>query len=46
MRGALVAFAGTLLAGIMAIAFAQDIKPDRAIKYRQGILQRRDGTPE
>jgi cytochrome c556 len=39
MRGALLVFAGTLLAGVIAIAYAQDIKPDRAIKYRQGILQ-------
>jgi cytochrome c556 len=38
MRGALLAFGGTLLAGVIAIAYAQDIKPDRAIKYRQGAL--------
>jgi len=38
MRGALLAFAGTVLAGIVAITYAQEIKPDRAIKYRQGAL--------
>ena len=38
MRGALTAFVATLLAGTMAIVYAQDIKPDRAIKYRQGAL--------
>ena len=38
MRGALVAFSATLLAGAVAIAYAQDMKPDRAIKYRQGAL--------
>ena len=39
MRGALVGFAGVAVAGVIAIVNAQDIKPDRAIKYRQGILQ-------
>ncbi len=38
MRGALTGFLGTLLAGAVAIGYAQDIKPDRAIKYRQGAL--------
>jgi cytochrome c556 len=38
MRGALTAFLATLLAGAVAIAYAQEIKPDRAIKYRQGVL--------
>lgn len=38
MRGALTAFLATLVAGVMAIAYAQDIKPDRSIKYRQGAL--------
>jgi cytochrome c556 len=38
MRGALTAFLATLLAGTVAIAFAQDMKPDRSIKYRQGAL--------
>jgi cytochrome c556 len=38
MRGALTAFPATLVAGVMAIAYAQDIKPDRSIKYRQGAL--------
>jgi cytochrome c556 len=38
MRGALTAFIATLIAGVVAIAYAQDIKPDRAIKYRQGAL--------
>jgi cytochrome c556 len=39
MHRALLVFASTLLAGIVAIAWAQDIKPDRAIKFRQGIMQ-------
>ena len=39
MRGALLVFAATLLAGVIAIAYAQEVKPERAIKYRQGILQ-------
>jgi cytochrome c556 len=39
MRGALIGFAGVAVAGVIAIVNAQDIKPDRAIKYRQGILQ-------
>ena len=39
MRGALLGFAGVALAGVIAIVNAQDVKPDRAIKYRQGILQ-------
>jgi cytochrome c556 len=38
MRGALTTFLATLLAGAVAIAYAQDIKPDRAIKYRQGAM--------
>ena len=32
-------FAIAMLAGAVTIAHAQDIKPERAIKYRQGILQ-------
>lgn len=39
MHRALLVFASTLLAGIVAIAWAQDLKPDRAIKFRQGIMQ-------
>jgi cytochrome c556 len=38
MRGALTAFLATLLAGAVALAVAQDMKPDRSIKYRQGAL--------
>ena len=38
MRGALTVFVATVLAGAVAIAYAQDMKPDRAIKYRQGVL--------
>lgn len=38
MRSALLGFVAVLSAGAMAIAFAQDVKPDRAIKYRQGAL--------
>lgn len=38
MRGALIVFLATLAAGAVAIAYAQEIKPDRAIKYRQGAL--------
>ena len=38
MRGALTAFVTALLVGAVAIATAQDVKPDRAIKYRQGAL--------
>jgi hypothetical protein len=34
VRGALIAFLATLLSGAVAIAVAQDMKPDRAIKYR------------
>jgi len=32
-------FAPMLLAVVVVTAWAQDVKPDRAIKYRQGILQ-------
>jgi cytochrome c556 len=38
MRGALLAFVAVVSAGIIAIAYAQEVKPDRAIKYRQGAL--------
>src|SRR5450631_4280638 len=38
MRGALTAFLATLIAGAVATAVAQDMKPDRSIKYRQGAL--------
>lgn len=39
MHRPLLALATMLLAGVGALAWAQDIKPDRAIKFRQGILQ-------
>jgi cytochrome c556 len=39
MHKALLAFSGTLLAGVLAIAYAQEIKPDRAIQFRQGIMR-------
>lgn len=39
MQRSLRVIAATLLAGVIAMASAQDIKPDRAIKFRQGILQ-------
>ena len=39
MRRTLRVLTTTLLACAVAMAWAQDIKPDRAIKYRQGILQ-------
>jgi cytochrome c556 len=38
MRAALIGFVAVAAAGVMAIAFAQEVKPDRAIKYRQGVL--------
>lgn len=39
MARALRVWATTLLCAGVALAWAQDIKPDRAIKFRQGILQ-------
>ena len=39
MRRSLWVFFTMLLAGGVVIAWAQDVKPDRAIKFRQGILQ-------
>jgi cytochrome c556 len=39
MQRSLRMIATALLAGGVAMAWAQDIKPDRAIKFRQGILQ-------
>jgi len=38
MRVAIEGFVAVLSAGAVAIAFAQEAKPDRAIKYRQGVL--------
>ena len=38
MRGALVGFVAVFTASAVAIVFAQEVKPDRAIKYRQGVL--------
>lgn len=39
MRFSLRLAAGTLMVGMVAAtAFAQDVKPDRAIKYRQGVM--------
>ena len=39
MQRSLRVIVTALLAGAVAMAWAQDIKPDRAIKFRQGILQ-------
>ena len=39
MQRSLRVVAMALLAGAFALTWAQDIKPDRAIKFRQGILQ-------
>jgi len=39
MSPSLRVLAAILLSGGVAMAWAQDIKPDRAIKFRQGILQ-------
>ena len=39
MRVSLRLAVGGLMAGMFAVsAFAQDVKPDRAIKYRQGVM--------
>lgn len=39
LQWALKLTAGSLILGMLAAsAFAQDIKPDRAIKYRQGVM--------
>jgi cytochrome c556 len=39
MRRSLRVFFTLLLAGGAVVTWAQDLKPDRAIKFRQGILQ-------
>jgi cytochrome c556 len=39
MRRSLGVFIAMLLAGAVVMAWAQDVKPDRAIKFRQGVLQ-------